>query len=268
MERISQEIKSGLKQEGIRYKEIERIGGAKISVVVKEAANIEKFSAYLNKEYPDLKEASRSLADDTLTLTLSLTDPETAHIKTSAVDQALETIRNRIDQFGVSEPIIQRQKEDQILVQLPGVKDSQRAKEIIGKTALLEFKLVDDAINAETAKPETLPADRELMYQVATDSKTNRTAKTPFVVYKKALMTGDYLKDAKVLLDHQYNEPYVAIDFDRKGGNLFADITGANVKKRLAVVLDNKVQTAPVIQERIAGGSARITGQFHHRRSP
>ena len=262
VERIAQEIKSGLKEKKIRFKQIERIGGDKISVTIRDTKNIDAFNTYLNEEYPDLRQVEQSVTDDTLTMVLDLPDSEVKRIKTNAVDQALETIRNRIDQFGVSEPDIRREGEERILVQLPGIKDAQRAKDLIGKTALLEFKLVDDSIDATKAKKETLPADTQLLYQFREDPTTHRTVKTPFVVYKRALLSGAYLTDAKVQIDRQYNEPYVTIDFDKKGAKLFADITGENVKKRLAVILDDKVQTAPVIQERISGGAARITGQF------
>ena len=262
IERTAQDIKSGLKEQNIRYKQIERTGGDKISIIIKGDQNIQKFESYLNDEYKDLRQVSRSVADDTLTEVLDFPDTESARIKTMAVDQALETIRNRIDQFGVSEPDIRRQGEERILVELPGIQDVQRAKDLIGQTALLEFKLVDDTINAADAKADSLPPDRQLLYETKVDPTTHRTIKTPFVVYKHALLSGSYLTDAKVQISSQYNEPYVAIDFDKKGAKLFETITGENVNKRLAVVLDDKVQTAPVIKERIAGGAAVINGQF------
>ncbi len=262
LDRIVEEIKGGLRKEHLRYKRIERTGANRITVLVRGDENIKGFTDYLDAEYKNLRQVSRSLTDDVLTLVLDLPEKETEHIRQLAVDQALETIRNRIDQFGVSEPDIRRQGEERILVQLPGIKDVQRAKDLIGQTALLEFKLVDDTIDASRAASEPLPPDRELRYQVFQDPQTQRTVKTPFVLHKRTLMTGAYLTDAKVQIDSQYNEPYVAINLDRKGARLFADITTAHEKKRLAIVLDDKVQTAPTIQEPITGGAARITGQF------
>jgi len=193
---------------------------------------------------------------------LDLPDEETDRIKTLAVDQALETIRNRIDQFGVSEPDIRQQGTNRILIQLPGVTDTQRAKELIGKTAILEFKLVNESIDPEEAEKSGVPAGSALYYQVRNDPATNREIRTPFVLMDRTLLTGAYLTDARVQIDSQFNEPYVSINFDSKGARIFERITGENVKKRLAIVLDNKVYSAPVIQEKIAGGEARITGYF------
>lgn len=199
---------------------------------------------------------------DTVNIIADLPDKEAAHIKEMATQQGLETIRNRVDQFGVSEPDIRRQGEKRILIQLPGIKDTKRAKELIGKTARLEFKLLDEVNDVAAAEKGNVPPGSELLYQVKEDSETHRTSKTPYLVLKRALMTGEYLTDAKVEIDSQYNEPYVSISFDKKGARLFERITEENVKKRLAIVLDGKVYSAPVIQEKIPGGQARITGSF------
>jgi preprotein translocase subunit SecD len=126
----------------------------------------------------------------------------------------------------------------------------------------LEFKIVDESVNISEAQKGNLPPDTELLYKVEQNPDTKRTSKTPFVLKKRALLTGAYLTDARVEIDAQYNEPHVSLTFDKKGARRFAEITGENVKKRLAIVLDNKVQTAPTIQEKISGGAARITGRF------
>jgi preprotein translocase subunit SecD len=199
---------------------------------------------------------------DVLTMQIDLPDRETDQIKKLAADQALETIRNRIDQFGVSEPDIRRQGEKRILVQLPGIKDTKRAKALIGKTALLEFKLVDETHDLNNALKGNVPPGSEVLYGVKEDPATQRILKTPYLLKKRTLLTGANLTDARVQIDSQYNEPYVSIDFDKKGGRDFERITGENVKKRLAIVLDKKVYSAPVIQEKISGGKARITGSF------
>lgn len=262
IDRISEEMKSLLKKEGIRYKQIERINGNQIQVQLADQNMIEKFDKFLNDEFPDLKEISRAADNGEPGFVYGLPDKEITRLKTLAVDQALETMRNRIDQFGVSEPDIRRQGENRLLIQLPGIKDSNRAKDLIGQTALLEFKLVAEGADTAAAEKGDLPPGTELLYQVETNPETGRTVKTPYVLKKKALLTGATLTDAKVQIDTQYNEPYVTIDFDQKGARIFAEITEVNVNKRLAIVLDNKVQTAPVIQERIGGGHARITGRF------
>jgi preprotein translocase subunit SecD len=262
MDRILEEMRNLMRREHIRYTTLERVRGDKISVAVSGQEEIDAFTTLLDDEFPGLRAASRSVAGGTLEMTLDLPEGEVADIKRMAVSQALETIRNRIDQFGVSEPDIMRQGEKRILIQLPGVEDTQRAKALIGKTAQLEFKLLDETGDVAAAEKGRVPAGSELLYQTRTDPETNRTIKTPYLVRKRSLLTGAYLTDARVQIDSQYNEPYVSIKFDRKGARIFERITGENVKKRLAIVLDNRVYSAPVIQEKIGGGEARITGNF------
>ena len=142
------------------------------------------------------------------------------------------------------------------------MKDPQRAINLIGQTALLEFKLVDEEGNIEEALRGRVPEGDIILYQRSVDPKTGGVKKIPFLLKEKTLMTGEVLKDARVTLDSQFHEPYVAMEFDDIGAKLFEQITGANVKKRLAIILDNNVYSAPVIQERIAGGRAQITGRF------
>jgi len=262
LERLAQELRTSLRKERIRVHGIERAENNRIAIRIEGEENIAKFNKLLDAEYKDIRLAGTSEAGGIQTFRLDLPDDETEHIKRLAAEQALETIRNRIDQFGVSEPDIRHQGEKRILIQLPGIKDTKRAKELIGKTALLEFKLLDEAGDISAALKGDVPPGTELLYETKEDVSTNRTIKTPYLVKKRALLTGAYLTDAKVQIDSQYNEPYVSIEFDKKGGRIFAQITEQNVKKRLAIVLDDKVYSAPVIQEKITGGSARITGSF------
>lgn len=262
IERIIQEIRSSLKKEHIRYATLSRIEGNRILIKLKGQKYIDGFEKTLDKEFQNMRILSRSMDGDVLTMQIDLPDRETDQIKKLAADQALETIRNRIDQFGVSEPDIRRQGEKRILVQLPGIKDTKRAKALIGKTALLEFKLVDETHDLDAALKGNVPPGSEVLYGVKEDPTTRRIHKTPYLLKKRTLLTGANLTDARVQIDSQYNEPYVSIDFDKKGGRDFARITGENVKKRLAIVLDKKVYSAPVIQEKISGGKARVTGNF------
>ncbi len=262
IERINQELRSFLRKERIRYVALNRIEGNRISIILKGQENIDGFEKVLDKEYKNLRILSRSVEDDVLTMQIDLPDRDADQIKKMATEQALETIRNRIDQFGVSEPDIRRQGEKRILVQLPGIKDTARAKGLIGKTALLEFKLLDETHDLNAALNGNIPPGSEILYGIKEDPATRRVLKTPYLLKKRTLLTGANLTDARVQIDSQYNEPYVSIDFDKKGGRDFARITEANVKKRLAIVLDNKVYSAPVIQEKITGGKARITGHF------
>ncbi len=260
IERMTYELRSLLKKENIRYVGIDRIENTKISLKIRGNNNILSFDKLLDNELEDLRVLSKSTDDEILTIILNLPDDETSHIKKLAAEQALETIRNRIDQFGVNEPDIRRQGEKRILIQLPGIKDTQRAKELIGKTALLEFKLLDETHDLNAALKGNIPAGSELLYQDNEDAE--RAIKSPYLVKKRTLLTGEYLTDARVQIDSQFNESYISINFDKKGARIFERITGENVKKRLAIVLDNKVYSAPVIQEKITGGEARITGNF------
>jgi len=262
VERIAQEMRTSLREERIRVAALDRIGGTKISAKISGQENIEKFQKLLDKDFKDLRIVSKTTGDNALDIVLDLPQKESDGIQLLAAEQALETIRNRIDQFGVNEPDIRNQGDNRILIQLPGIKDPQRAKELIGKTALLEFKLLDERNDVETALKGEAPPGSEVLYQVATDKETQREIKTPYLIKKRTLLTGAYLTDAKVQIDSRFNEPYVSIDFDKKGARIFERITEENVKKRLAIILDNKVYSAPVIQEKISGGAARITGNF------
>jgi preprotein translocase subunit SecD len=224
--------------------------------------------------YPILKPSK--LSSDTAIYILS--DREATRIKESATDQALETIRNRIDQFGVAEPTIQRQGANEIVVQLPGVKDPKRAIALIGKTALLEFKLLDNKASVAAELPgyirpgeeeelfarikDKLPEEDEVLYQRMVDSETGEVTKRPFLVKKKTLMTGDSLEEARVNIDQRFNEPYVSLTFNPTGAKLFEEITGQYIGQNLAIILDNYVHSAPRIKDRIAGGSAMIEGTF------
>jgi len=262
LERYLQEIRSSSRRERIRLAAVDMVDGNRIEVEVRGQTDIEAFKKLLDDEFADLRIADRSAGDDTLQMVLDLPDEEVAHIKKLATGQALETIRNRIDQFGVSEPDIRRQGEKRILIQLPGISDTERAKELIGRTALLEFKLVDETIDPQEAEKGKIPPGTELLYEIRHDPATNREIKIPYLVEERTRLTGAYLTDARVQIDSQYNEPYVSITFDNKGARLFERITEENVKERLAIVLDHNIYSAPVIQEKISGGEARITGNF------
>ena len=227
-----------------------------------------------------LKEGYNNLdmSASTQGVTLTLNEKEKTFIKDNAASQALETIRNRIDQFGVSEPTIHRQGTNEIVVQLPGVKDPKRAIELVGKTALLEFKLVNDDSPIAAQLPSSVvpgdeekvlsqfadkvPADSQILFEKKTNRETGAVTKFPILLKKETVLTGALLSEAKVTLDSQFSTPHVSIAFNPEGAKRFEEITAANTKKRLAIILDNTVYSAPVIQERIAGGSAQITGSF------
>ncbi len=196
------------------------------------------------------------------TIVLRLSPKEVERIKKNALDQTLEVIRNRIDEFGVTEPEIRKAGSDRIIVEIPGIKDPERAIKIIGRTARLEFKLLDEEHSVEEALAGKIPPGDEILYGRIRDKRTGAIRKIPYLVKKQTLLTGDHLVDARVMIDSRTNEPYVAIKFDKIGTKIFAQITSNNVGKRLAIILDNTVYSAPVIREPITGGEASITGSF------
>lgn len=219
---------------------------------------------------------------------LRLNRDEIDFIEKNAVIQSLEIIRNRIDQFGVSEPVVLRQGEDQIIVQLPGVNDPDRAMALIGQTAQLEFKLVADAPGVIPAQLITeaveagqwqegdsrrqlnlaiqhrLPRGTEIYFERVVDNLTRQESRVPILLESPILMTGDMVKNAQVRIGGTFNEPYVSLDLTGHGGQVFANITEENVGRRLAIILDENVRSAPVIREKILGGSAQISGNFTH----
>ena len=262
MERTKNDVESYLKSKGILVVSAIRKGLAVQIKYVKSGKEKESAASLLTSRYPELKIVKSSQEEGHGILVLELSHKRKEAMERAAVDQALETIRNRIDQFGVSEPDISRQGKDRILVQLPGIKNPQRAIELIGKTAMLEFKLVDDGHSLEDALKGNIPPGDEILYQRIVDPDTGTVTRKPYLIKKKTLLTGDVLKDAQVRINTQYGEPYVSITFDSRGAEIFEKITAENVKKRLAIILDNNVYSAPVIQERIAGGRAQITGRF------
>lgn len=261
-ERTVEELRFSLSKAKIPVNNLARTQGNHIELQLVRAEDQDKLNKLLDDEFEFLVTQGTSESAGQLTVTLGVNPKEAQRIKDLAAKQAIETIRNRVDQFGVAEPDIRPQGEDRIVIQLPGVEDPQRAVALIGKTALLEFMLVDEEHSAEKALAEGPPPGTEVLYQVKTDRETGRTTKVPYLLRKRTLMTGEYVTDARVAIDNQFNEPYVSLNFDAKGSRLFERITEAHVNKRLAIVLDKNVYSAPVIQEKIAGGKARITGSF------
>lgn len=253
-------IKDSMIREGIRFVALDKRENG-LSVTIKEGQN-DRFYNLIGREFPDMKVAGHRSEHDNLIVDLVISEKELAHIKENAVYQALETIRNRIDQFGVTEPVIVKQGENQVLVQLPGIKDPERALELIGKTAQLEFKLVDEEATARyTGGP--VPEGDEVLMLKHRNKDTGITTTTPIVLKKETLLSGELLTDARVSIGGEFgNEPYVAIEFNSEGARIFDRITAENVGKRIAIILDNTVYSAPVVRERISGGKASITGGF------
>ena len=263
-----------LVEKKIPVESVARTGPAQVTIQFQNAELKEQIQKLVD-DYPTFSETAS--AGSANRLVWELRETEAKRIKDSAINQALETIRNRIDQFGVSEPIVQRQGLKQIVVQLPGVKEPKRARDLIKETALLEFKMLDEDNQSKLDLPGRIPKDKEeevlkqaeaklpagdqILFERVVDKDTGREYRIPYLVKKRVMLTGDVLSDARVSIG-QFNDPYVSIEFDGKGGREFERITGDNIKKRMAVVLDNTIYSAPVIQDRITGGRAQITGTF------
>jgi preprotein translocase subunit SecD len=260
VERAGDAARAELEKRGIGVTRVERRGGAELAIQIAAPPSWDAVLTTVAEVLPafDRKEADQGAGR----LVLALQPREAASIRDLAVRQGLETIRNRVDQFGVAEPSIQQQGENRILVQLPGVQDPARAKALIGKTALLEFKLVDERTDAETALRTGPPPGTEVLYQRRVDRETREERKVPFLVHRKAPITGRDVATARVSIDQNTSEPYVSVDFNAAGARAFSDLTDANVGKRLAIVLDGNVHSAPQIRERIPSGRAQITGGF------
>jgi len=259
LDRTLREIKRKIHKQDIDIQRAERNRDNSLTLELFDQEGVEAVKKII-ADIPDLVLKSADTGGIRLTYTLNST--EAKKIKENAVDQGLETIRNRVDEFGVAEPTIQREGERRIIVQLPGIKDPERAIKLIGKTALLEFKLVDEANSMADALKGHLPPGDEILYERDKNPETGFVKKTPYLLKKESLLTGDYLTNAKVRINRNFMQPYVSIRFNSAGARLFRAITRENVKKRLAIVLDGNIYSAPVIQEEIPGGEAQITGRF------
>jgi protein-export membrane protein SecD len=175
---------------------------------------------------------------------------------TSAIQASIETIRRRVDAFGTTEPSIQREGRDRVLVQVPGISDVERLKKLIGETGKLEFKLVDPGVDpVQAASTKQVPVGDELVY-------TNDKPPIPYVLKNQTLVSGESLVDAQPGFDSRTGEPVVTFRFDAAGAKRFAKVTQENVGLPFAIVLDNKVISAPVIREPILGGTGQISGSF------
>lgn len=272
VERAVINMKEFLNEKKVQIDSIRRSGPTGISIVYSQTGAKDAVSK-LTEGFPNftLKETKEG---ETL---LALREGEAKRIRESATSQALETIRNRIDQYGVTEPLIQRQAENQIVVQLPGIKEPGRAKELIGKTAILEFKLLDEESPLINQLPsliplgdeekiinefkDKIPEGDEVLFERVVNAETGKVVKRPFLVKKRTMVSGDLLTDARVSIG-EFNESFVSITFDSAGARLFDMVTAENVNKHLAIILDGNVYSAPRINERISGGKAQITGSF------
>jgi len=282
------DFKAALAEKNINAVRMESGSPKSILFTLPNIGAIDSVKQILTERFPNLDSQVQAESGAFPRITLQLKDDEIDFIKKNAVNQSLEIIRNRIDQFGVAEPIVLRQGENQIVVQLPGVKDPQRAMALIGQTAQLEFKMVaettginlaqmiDEVVKAgqwrenesrkqlNLALQNRLPQGTEIYFEKVVDNKTKKESKAPILLESPVLMTGEMVKNAQVRIGGTFNEPYVSLDLTSRGGQVFAALTEKSVGKRLAIVLDEIVRSAPVIREKILGGSAQISGSFTH----
>ncbi|MEA2101322.1 MAG: protein translocase subunit SecD [Thermodesulfobacteriota bacterium] len=248
-------IISGLKDEMVKkrihYRQVDLDGSDGIRVVLRQAQDMEKLEDLVGGDYPFLVKTDTKNKD---TVLFRMTPDEVVKIRDAAVSQALETIRNRVDEFGVSEPVIIPEGKERILLQLPGVTDPERAKDLIGKTAVLKFKLVDEEHSIGDALAGDVPLGSYIAY--------TKDGYREVLLKKRTVLTGNLLDDARMSISSGSSASYVSLTFSREGGRIFERITRDNVGKRLAILLDGKVYSSPVIREAISGGRAIIEGRF------
>ena len=189
---------------------------------------------------------------------VSMSEEKIKEISDYAILQSIEIIRRRVDEVGTNEPIIQRQGDDRILVQLPGLEDPERIKKLLGKTARMNFRMVNETASIEDALSGRVPPGSDLLFEI--DERTGEKS-IPYVIYKRIGVSGEQLVDANPSMD-QNNQPVVSIRFDTSGARKFGELTSKNVGKRFAIVLDGEVISAPVVREAITGGSGQISGNF------
>jgi preprotein translocase subunit SecD len=259
-DRVAEDLKGALEKKGIGVTRVAREGDTAIAVQLASPQSWNDAQT-VAAEFQNFE--SRSSEQVTGRFTLAMSEREVKRLRDLSVRQGVETIRNRVDQFGVAEPTITRQGEDRILIQLPGLQDPERAKALIGKTAHLEFRLLDERTNVEEAVAGRLPETSVLLYQRRVDKDTKAERRIPYVVQRRTYLTGGELNRAEVQADP--NSPgnwQVSIEFNAVGTRIFGEVTEQNVGKQLAIILDGNVYSAPRINERIPGGRAVITGQF------
>lgn len=256
LETLLEDIRKALREEGAQAS-LARITGDSVVVRVPDEAvrakvlpKLQQLAAPVGLLSMGSSQSDIEVATSGDTITVTQTQAGLQDRMNAAVEQSLEIIRQRVDQVGVAEPLIQRVGGDRILVQLPGLQDPTRLRQLLGSTAQMSFHMVD-----ETVDP-TQPAPRGVL--ILPDSKTGQ----PLAVEQRVALSGERLADAKAGFDQRSNAPIVSFTFDNAGARQFAEITRDNVGKRFAIVLDDKVLTAPVINEPITGGSGQISGSF------
>ncbi len=253
------QIKDSLRSHNVAFAGVERAGDRNVEILLPGRDQLTQISQIISNEFPQLKWENTETSGGATKILLSLDTKEVQKIRERAVALSLETIRNRIDQFGVSEPDVRPEGTERILVQLPGISNFEQAIALIGKTAVLEFKLVAQNVSEKEVHEGKLPARVKVYPMRQYAEKQEGESEIP--LEDKTLMTGQYITDARVSID-RFGGYLVSLQFDPQGARIFGRITGEYVGRRLAIVLDGVVYSAPIIQEQISGGRAQITGSF------
>ncbi len=270
---IRGDVRETLRRARIGYTDLQlNVAGRSVSVKIRDAAD-------LDKAYDELRKLAQPIGGNVFSgfsgydmdvakagtdgISLTITDVGLTHRMGSAIQASIETIRRRVDAFGTTEPSIQREGRDRVLVQVPGIQDVERLKKLIGETGKLEFKLVDPAVNAiQAAETKQVPIGDELVYGNPPSGAPPGSPQIPYVLKSQVLVSGQNLVDAQASFDQRTGEPVVTFRFDAAGAKRFAMVTQENVGLPFAIVLDNKVISAPVIREPILGGTGQISGHF------
>ncbi|GKS69644.1 preprotein translocase subunit SecD [Nitrosomonas sp. PY1] len=254
LERYGSNVRTTLREKKISYAGIERLN-KKIILKFRDEESRTQAEAELKSNYPDLGFVHERVGER-FDLVATITQEAMIRMQDSAVMQNITTLRNRVNELGVAEPIIQKAGKDRVIVQLPGVQDTAKAKDILGRTATLEIRMVDDARDLDAAIRGQVPAGLELYEE---------RGGSPLLVKKQVLLTGEHITDAQPGFDKD-NQPAVHINLDGGGSRIFKQLTRDNVGKRMAILLIERNQaeviTAPVIREEIGGGRVQISGRM------
>ncbi|MEY3636888.1 MAG: Protein translocase subunit SecD [Pseudomonadota bacterium] len=254
---LAADIRTALREKDVRHGGIAR-NGSNIEVRIRDQAQLAAAKRLLADQFTDLQIVEAAEGTE-FKITASVKPEAARRVQEQALKQNITTLHNRINELGVAEPVIQQQGLDRIVVQLPGVQDTAKAKDILGRTATLEVRLVDESSEARSAE------QTNGMVPFGSERYLERNGQ-PVIVKKQVILTGDNLTDAQPGFDSQTQEPVVNLSLDGKGARIFKDVTRENVGKRMAILLFEKgkgeVVTAPVIRTEIGGGRVQISGRM------
>ena len=254
---LAADIRTALREKDVRHGGIAR-NGSNIEVRIRDQAQLAAAKRLLADQFTDLQIVEAAEGTE-FKITASVKPEAARRVQEQALKQNITTLHNRINELGVAEPVIQQQGLDRIVVQLPGVQDTAKAKDILGRTATLEVRLVDESSEARSAE------QTNGMVPFGSERYLERNGQ-PVIVKKQVILTGDNLTDAQPGFDSQTQEPVVNLSLDGKGARIFKDVTRENIGKRMAILLFEKgkgeVVTAPVIRTEIGGGRVQISGRM------